>query len=240
MNTPQMTSAQSAKDSHGPAVAGAWHTTVVLFLIFGLSLIGARTGNLPGIGAHGRAPGYVLIALFEWAIVAVIWYGVRRRGIRMADLVGGTWVRTVHVLRDLAIGIGFITVCGVGLVNGLGYLLKATPNEAFRNLFPRGPTEIILYLALTLTAGFCEEVIFRGYLQRQFTALMRSSAGGIVLQGIAFGAAHGYQGWKFMLLVGVYGTTFGLLAVWRRSLRPGMLAHFLQDAIGGILGPYLP
>jgi uncharacterized protein len=43
-----------------------------------------------------------------------------------------------------------------------------------------------------------------------------------------------------MLLIAVYGTTFGLLAIWRRSLRPGMLAHFLQDAIGGILGPYLP
>jgi membrane protease YdiL (CAAX protease family) len=60
-----------------------------------------------------------------------------------------------------------------------------------------------------------------------------------VLQGSAFGTAHGYQGWKFMLLIAVYGATFGLLTVWRRSLRPGMLAHFLQDAIGGILGPYL-
>ena len=212
----------------------------MLLLIFGLSLIGARAGNLPGIGARGGAAGYVLITLFEWATVAFIWDGVRRRGIRMADLVGGAWTRAVYFLRDLALGIGFIAVCGVGLVDGLGYLLKAASNEALRNLFPRGPTEIALYLALTLTAGFCEEVIFRGYLQRQFAALTRSSAGGIVLQGIAFGAAHGYQGWKFMLLIAVYGATFGMLAAWRRSLRPGMLAHFLQDAIGGILGPYLP
>lgn len=93
---------------------------------------------------------------------------------------------------------------------------------------------------LTLTAGFCEEVIFRGYLQRQFGALTRSVAGGIVLQGIAFGASHGYQGWKFMLLISVYGTTFGLLAWWRSSLRPGMIAHFVQDAVGGIVASYLP
>jgi uncharacterized protein len=221
------------------AVAPAWHTVVVLIIILGLSLIGSRGGNLPGIGAHGRAPGYLLIIVFEWVTVAIIWYGISRRGVRIADLVGGNWARPVYVLRDLAIGIGFLVVCGFGLVSGLGHLLKATQNQAIRNLFPHGPAEIVAYLALTLTAGFCEELIFRGYLQRQFTALTRSFAGGIVLQGIAFGAAHGYQGWKFMLVIAVYGVTFGLLAVWRRSLRPGMLAHFLQDAIGGLLGPHL-
>ncbi len=59
--------------------------------------------------------------------------------------------------------------------------------------------------------------------------------GGIVVQGIAFGAAHGYQGWKFMLLIAVYGSMFGLLAHGRRSLRPGMITHFVQDGLGGLL-----
>jgi uncharacterized protein len=107
-------------------------------------------------------------------------------------------------------------------------------------LLPHGPVEIAFYLLLTATAGFCEEVIFRGYLQRQFTVLTRSVAGGIVLQGIVFGASHGYQGWKFMLMISVYGVTFGLLAAWRRSLRPGIIAHFLQDAVGGIVSSYFP
>jgi uncharacterized protein len=236
VNNPPISPAQG---STHPAVAPAWHTVIVLILILGLSLIGARSSNMPGI-AHGRAFGYVLIAVFEWVTVAFIWYGVNRRGIRVADIVGGSWARTTHLLRDLAIGIAFMVVCGFGLVSGLGYLLKATQNAAIRSLFPRGPIEISLYLLLTLTAGFCEELIFRGYLQRQFGALTRSHAGGIVLQGIAFGAAHGYQGWKFMLLIAVYGITFGLLAIWRDSLRPGMIAHFLQDAIGGLAGPHLP
>jgi uncharacterized protein len=239
MNSSQMASTKAASDLSSRAVAPAWHTVVVLVLFLGLSLIGAR-GGLPGIKTHGRVPGYLVVIVFEWATVAFIWYGISRRGMRIADLVGGTWARPTYVLRDLAIGIGFLVVCGFGLVSGLSYLLKAAPNQAIRNLFPHGPTEIAVYLALTLSAGFCEEVIFRGYLQRQFTVLSRSSAGGIVLQGIAFGAGHGYQGWKFMLVIAVFGVTFGLLAVWRRSLRPGMLAHFLQDAIGGLVGPHLP
>jgi len=44
-----------------------------------------------------------------------------------------------------------------------------------------------------------------------------------------------YQGWRFVLIISVIGTMFGVLAPQRRSLRPGMVAHFLQDGIGGLL-----
>jgi hypothetical protein len=50
-----------------------------------------------------------------------------------------------------------------------------------------------------------------------------------------FGFSRGYQGWKLMLLITVYGVCFGVFARWRRSLRPGMLAHALQDTAGGVL-----
>jgi membrane protease YdiL (CAAX protease family) len=38
-----------------------------------------------------------------------------------------------------------------------------------------------------------------------------------------------------MLIIAVLGCMMGWLAQWRQSLRPGMLSHFLQDAIGGII-----
>jgi uncharacterized protein len=217
------------------AVAAAWHTVIVLVLLLGMSVLGALSGNLPFVGVHGRAVGYILVIVSEWVLVAFIWYGVSRRGHSLGDLVGGRWARWADIGRDLAIGVVFLLICGVGILNGLGYLLKAAPNQAIRNLFPRGPLEVAFFLVLALTAGFCEEVIFRGYLQPQFAALTQAAAGGIVLQGIAFGVSHGYQGWKFMLLIAVYGTLFGLLAHWRRSLRPGMITHALQDGVGGLL-----
>ena len=37
-----------------------------------------------------------------------------------------------------------------------------------------------------------------------------------------------------MVLIGVYGVMFGTLAAWRKNLRPGMVAHTLQDCLGGI------
>jgi uncharacterized protein len=225
-------------DSSHRAIAPAWHTVVLLLALLGLSLAGARSQNLPFAGTYGRAPGYVLVMIVEWITVAFIWYGVRLQGIRMHDLIGGAWSRPLAILRDLGIAVAFLVISSL-ILNGIGHLLKATPNEAIRNALPRGGIEVFLWLLLSLTAGFCEETIFRGYLQRQFTALTRSVGGGIVLQALAFGGGHGYQGWKYMLVIAVFGILFGLLAQWRRSLRPGMMAHALQDGVGGLVSRHL-
>ena len=237
MNLPLATASTAANsgESAHRAVAPAWHTVVVLIVLFGSSVAGALFGGLtPGSGHYGRAPGYLLIIFFEWLTVAFIWWGVGRRGISMSELVGGSWPRPMAVLRDLGFAIGLM-MSGALVLNGLGHLLKVAPNQAVKNLLPVTRTEIALYLLLSLTAGFCEELIFRGYLQRQFAALTQATTGGIILQGIAFGLGHGYQGWKMMLLISVFGAMFGVLAQWRRSLRPGMLAHALQDGIGGLV-----
>jgi membrane protease YdiL (CAAX protease family) len=38
-----------------------------------------------------------------------------------------------------------------------------------------------------MTAGFCEEAIFRGYLMQQFSARTKSAILGVILQGAVFG-----------------------------------------------------
>jgi uncharacterized protein len=211
-------SSRVANQSGYRAIASPWHSAIVLLILIGMSFAGARSGGLPGISAYGRAGGYLVVILSEWLTVAFIWYGVSRRGIGMADLVGGRRARPADVLRDLGIGIAFLLVCGIGVMNALGHLLGVVDNQAIRQMLPRTSTEMILWCLMSLTAGFCEELIFRGYFQRQFTALAQSAIGGIVLQGIAFGSGHGYQGWKHMLSIAIFGITFGLLAQWRRKI----------------------
>lgn len=229
-----MNSPPAAPTAPSAPVAPVWHTVIVLVILLGFSLLGALSANVPGATHRSRAAGYVVIIVMEWAVVAFIALGVNRRGLRLRDLVSGRWTRALDVFRDLGIAIAFLFVSGLVLA-GLNHLLKATPNAAIRHLAPQSTTEILLYLLTALTAGFCEEVMFRGYLQLQFSAFTRSAAAGIILQGIVFGAAHGYQGWRYMALIAVFGMMFGALAKWRNSLRPGMFAHFLQDAAGGLL-----
>ena len=217
-------------------VAPLWHTLVVLFILLALSLLSARSHSLSGMGqSRSRIANYLTVMAVEWCIVAFIWVGIRLRGVRMRDLVGGAWPGWRALLRDLGIAILFL-IAGNLVLGLLAFLLRASPNQAIRRIFPQGPTEIVFYLLLALTAGICEEIIFRGYLQKQFAGITGSAALGLVFQGIAFGAAHGYQGPKLMIIIAVYGCLFGLLALWRRSLRPGMMGHFLQDGITGVLG----
>ena len=230
-------SAQPGPSSPLEAVASAWHTVVILVVMSALTVVSSRSGNLVGLGSYGKAGSYLTVMAFEWAMVAFIWYGVSRRGVRIADLVGGRWTGPLAILRDLGIAISFLIV-SLLVLNLIGHLLKAAPNQAVRNLLPHGPTETVLYLMLAMTAGFCEELIFRGYLQRQFSAWTHSAIGGIVLQGVGFGVAHGYQGWKYVVIIAVFGTLFGLLAQWRRTLSPGMIAHFVQDGVGGLVGAH--
>jgi hypothetical protein len=172
---------------------------------------------------------------FEWLTTAFIWFAIRGRGLRLLDLIGGSWPSVKAVLRDL--GIAVLYLIAANLVSAaIGFLLKVAPSSGLRNVLPNGPAEVALFIMLSFTAGICEEILFRGYLQRQFAALTKSTAAGLILQGVAFGLGHGYQGPKRMCIITVYGCLFGLLAYWRRSLRPGMTAHLVQDAIGGLVG----
>ena len=98
--------------------------------------------------------------------------------------------------------------------------------------------EISLWIALSISAGFCEELVFRGYLQRQFAALTGSNVIGLLLQAALFGVSHGYQGVAATVTIALFGVVYGSLALWRRSLRPGMIAHAWSDIWAGWLAGF--
>ncbi len=91
-----------------------------------------------------------------------------------------------------------------------------------------------MFIVLSSVAGLVEEIIFRGYLQQQFAALTGNVYIGLIISAIIFGSGHGYEGLKRMVLIAIYGSLFGLLALWRKSLRPGMMAHAWHDSISGV------
>jgi uncharacterized protein len=219
-------------------VAPLWHTLTVIFILLAISLLSYHSRGLAGLRQpKNHIAAYLSTIAMEWVVLGFIWFGLRLRSQRLRVLLGENWRARREIARDLAIAVGFVIAANI-ILSALAHLLKATQNAAIRNLLPHGRTEIALYFLLTATAGICEEIIFRGYLQRQFSAGFKSTTLAVLLQGIIFGASHGYQGPKFMLIIVVYGVLFGLLAQWRLSLRPGMISHFLQDFGAGLLGAH--
>jgi len=52
-----------------------------------------------------------------------------------------------------------------------------------------------------------------------------------VAQGVLFGVGLWYQGGKMVIVITVLGVLFGIFAQWRKSLRPGMIAHAWGDIV---------
>jgi hypothetical protein len=175
-----------------------------------------------------------MVLVWEWLTVAFIAWGVRRRDHPLASLIGGSWATGRAILRD--VGIAVLFLIGSSMILGLlQFALRNRPTLAVRNLLPQTALETVVWILLAATAGFCEEIIFRGYLQQQLGCIAHNPIAGLFLQAVAFGVCHGYQGTKSMFVLAVYGCLFGLLARQQRSLRPGMVAHFLQDGVGGLV-----
>jgi membrane protease YdiL (CAAX protease family) len=186
---------------------------------------------VPGISS--RLSSYFTVLVQEWFVVLLIWLALRRRGRSIASLVSGRWQALGSFFRDLGLAVGFLIVA-IPLVGILAYLFGGGANSALENITPKTGFELVVWLGMSATGGFCEELVFRGYLTQQFGAWTGSLLCAVVLQGMVFGLAHGYYH-KIMIVVMVQGWLLGVLAYWRKSLRPGMLAHGLQDGIGGLV-----
>ncbi len=184
---------------------------------------------------------YGATILFEFFLLFLGWIGLRLKRTKIRELIGGKWNTPEDFLLEIAIAAGF-WVSSALVLFGLGYLLGLTHpsqvndiKERLGGLMPQTGAELVLWVCLSMVAGFVEEIIFRGYLQRQIGALAKNIYVGLVLSAIVFGAGHGYEGTRRMLLIAMYGMMFGLLALWRKSLRPGMMAHAWQDTFAGIV-----
>ena len=56
----------------------------------------------------------------------------------------------------------------------------------------------------------------------------------LLMQALVFGVAHGYQGLRACVRIAAFGVLFGVVAVWQRRLRPGVVAHALTDIVAGL------
>jgi membrane protease YdiL (CAAX protease family) len=220
-----------------PRLAPWWHTAVLVAMLLLASINGMRGNHLLAAGGS-RMPEYLWTMAWEVMLAGFVWLGIRKR-IRLRDLIGGRWATWEDFFLDLVYAGAFwgCSLFVLGVTAKLMHLDQASKIESMRKslefIAPGTRLELAVWICVSTSAGVCEEIIFRGYLQRQFAALANSMLSGVVLSAVVFGASHGYEGFARMLLIGIYGLMFGLLAWWRSSLRPGMMAHAWHDALSG-------
>ncbi len=227
-------------------LAPLWHTVLIVVVLLGNSfttaLLASRFIERQGgtITEKVRIAQYAFTVVFELFLLLLLWIGLRLRRSTIRELIGGRWATPEAFLLDIGIAAGFWLVA-IGVLAGTGWavgLMKSSQAEEARKLAealaPHSWGGLMLFVALSTIAGFVEEIIFRGYLQRQIGVLTGNIYAGIVLSAAVFGGSHGYEGTRRMIVIFVYGMMFGFLALWRKSLRPGMMAHAWHDSLAGV------
>lgn len=101
-------------------------------------------------------------------------------------------------------------------------------------LLPRTPGEMRWFLGVSLTAGVCEELLFRGFLLWYLSELVATGAA-VVLASLLFGMAHAYQGTRGILQTGGVGLVLAGVVLLTGSVWVSIAIHAFIDVNSGLL-----
>lgn len=228
-----MTVPDSTTSAPAP-VASTRHTLILVAVLAAIAVAGAsQTSSGTGSLTSGeRMTLYCSVVLAQIGLVALVRRGTRRAGVSLRDVIGGE-SNALAIARDVLFGLATWAAW-----EAFSRLALAPVRERSASLDPLLPTttlEIATWVAVSVFAGIGEELVFRGYLQRQLGALLRSRGAGIALQAMIFGAVHAYQGaWRAATAVAI-GLLYGVVTRASGSARAAMVAHACTDVFGGVV-----
>ena len=172
---------------------------------------------------------FTITALAIWATQGRSW-----KSLGLAELRG--W--------QLGLGIG-IVLASIGLLVLQLWSVLRLPAErrvaarpklgSLTFMLPHTAREQGWFVTLSLTAGFCEELLYRGYLPWFFTPWLGRPVAMLVVV-LAFGISHLYQGRGGAIKATIAGAVMAGMVLATGSLIPAMIAHALTDIGGGTVG----
>jgi uncharacterized protein len=235
-----MTAAAASVPIRPQRVAPIWHTIGLLILLAvpvvrGISQQSLGSPNSQIFSSHSQVfvRFYIPVLIYEWVLAAYVYWGIRRSGMTLRELIGGRWTRTTDFFRDFGLAVGFL-VAGVLVMSMIIKLLGPIHAKAINVILPLGGREVAVWVVISLTAGFVEELVYRGYLQSQFSRFGMPAGLAILTQAIIFGAGHAYEGWQKAVAITCFAIFAGVVAAWRRSLRPNMMGHAMMDLLAAV------
>jgi membrane protease YdiL (CAAX protease family) len=96
-------------------------------------------------------------------------------------------------------------------------------------LLPRTKNEKLWFIFVALSAGVCEELIFRGYGLRLFESMGFTGMPLLIVSAVVFGLAHIYQGFVGVITTAAMGALFTLIYIQTGSLWWSIAAHIFID-----------
>jgi membrane protease YdiL (CAAX protease family) len=186
-----------------------------------------------------RLRAYRRSAIGQWVFAAVAVLLWARAGRAWTDL-----GLTPPLDWRLALGVIIVAAVGVMTLRQQRAISRLTGErraklrqrlETVAGVLPHNELEYRWFVAVSVTAGVCEELLLRGYLTWLVGAYVGVPAA-LLLVAVGFGLAHAYQGIRGIVKTGAVGLVLGAIVLATGWLGPAMISHALVDLGAGLLG----
>ena len=118
--------------------------------------------------------------------------------------------------------------------------------ERWKRLMPFMPStwrEFYWFIGVSITAGVCEEIMFRGYIMNYILAACKGQTFAvplaILIPAVVFGISHAYQGGKAVVKVVLMAVLFGYVFIFTGSIIWLIIIHILVDIFSSLAGVLL-
>ena len=179
---------------------------------------------------------WTVLELWGLCLAVMLWWWQASRSAEALGLALPPGARSLVGLALTVLGLGFLLMQWRAVLRLEGDALAPLRKqmEVAVGLMPHTATEYRWWRAISITAGICEEVLYRGFVM-WFLGHWMSPWLAAIAAGAAFGVAHLYQGTSGMLKTGVTGVLMGLLYAGTGSLLWPMILHAAVDLQGGAM-----
>ena len=175
-----------------------------------------------------RTAAYLSSAAGLWALAGITYAAARAGGFSLESL-GLVMLPPVPLLLWSVLA----TLAGLAvLVAGRALRLRETPLLEY--ILPRTAGEKAAFVGVSITAGVCEELVFRGFLIPALEIATGSLPLAVLLSCAIFGLLHSYQGMIGSLRTALIGLVLAVPFLLTGSILPSMVAHVAFDVIVGI------
>jgi membrane protease YdiL (CAAX protease family) len=193
----------------------------------------------PSVDTKEKLALYAATVAFQWLLVSVVGWRSLVRGLTIEELGLGSdsWAGAAASGLFGAIFIGglqWLNLRRIGKMEGeTPELLRKLANR----LLPVNFLEYLPYSALAITAGVCEEFVYRGFAIAAFSKAGLPLWLVVITSSVLFGLAHAYQGRGGIVSTGIFGVLLAIGRLGFGSLVPVMMWHAGLDLAAGIAAP---
>jgi membrane protease YdiL (CAAX protease family) len=191
----------------------------------------------PVVSAGMKLAFYSKIILSQWLLVAAMLLIARRHGLSVADL----GERRGDARLTASVTLGLLAILAV-VATILRWRVRRARPEAIAarigrlaRFLPTLGLEMVAFALVCVTAGVCEELLYRGWLVNILWVASGSVWVAVIVGAAMFGIGHAYQGITGMLRTAFIGLQLGALFVAMGSLIPGQVLHAAVNLVAAYL-----